>query len=93
MPHDLQSIIQHVRTQSSTTTHQAILVAEIERLRRDCGELYQVIGYLADRAGLFLDPQTAKALDNAWAAAEGAARPHDDLLPFPTTPTQETTDV
>src|SRR3954466_14161330 len=56
--------------------------AEIEQLRRDCRELYQVVGYLAHHAKLFNDPQTVKALDNACAAAEGKPRPHADLLPF-----------
>lgn len=53
---------------------------EIERLRRDCAKLYQVIGCLA---GTLRDnPQVIKALDNASAAAAGEPRPHDDLLPF-----------
>jgi hypothetical protein len=56
--------------------------AEIERLRRDCAELYQVIGTMAES---YSDPEAAqiiKALDNASAAANGDLRPHDDLLPF-----------
>jgi hypothetical protein len=60
------------------------LALEIERLRRDCGEAYQVIG-----AGMFLDPvaytqdDVERAMDNLNAAANGAPRPHDDLLPWP----------
>lgn len=53
---------------------------EIERLRRDCAELYQVIGVMADYCPD--DPAVVKALDNASAAAAGLSRPHDDLLPF-----------
>jgi hypothetical protein len=50
--------------------------AEITRLRRDCAELYQVLGVLTEHGDL------TKALDNALAAAQGRPRPHDDLLPF-----------
>ena len=56
--------------------------AEIERLRRDCAELYQVIGTMAESC---IDPDAGpiiKALDNASAAENGDPRPHDDLLPF-----------
>jgi hypothetical protein len=57
--------------------------SEVERLRRDCAELYQVIGVLsASHADLFEHPQVTKALDNASAASNGDPRPHDDLLPF-----------
>lgn len=55
---------------------------EIERLRRDCGEAYQIVGAL----GSADDPAVDKALDNLHAAAEGRSRPHDDLLPFVSTP-------
>lgn len=56
---------------------------EITRLRRDCAELYQVIGVLTEPHGdLSGDAQCVKALDNASAAADGEKRPHDDLLPF-----------
>lgn len=60
------------------------LNAEVERLRRDCAEAYQVIG-----AGMFLDTSqytqadVERALDNLSAAANGEPRPHDDLLPWP----------
>jgi hypothetical protein len=59
-------------------------LSEIERLRRDCAEAYQVIG-----AGMLLAPvpytqdDVARALDNLSAAANGDPRPHDDLLPWP----------
>ena len=56
--------------------------SEIERLRTDCSQFYQVIGHLACEAGLWDDPQVTKALDNAWAAASGEPRPHEDLTPF-----------
>lgn len=55
---------------------------EIERLREDCAEAYQVVGSLAARSGLLNDAATAKALANLMAAAGGWARPHEDLLPF-----------
>ena len=60
------------------------LTREVERLRRDCAEAYQVIG-----AGLMepVSPHTQddveRALDNLIAAANGDPRPHDDLLPWP----------
>lgn len=60
----------------------AVLEAEVERLRRDCAELYQVIGVLADYAPKASERAITKALDNASAAANGLPRPHDDLLPF-----------
>jgi hypothetical protein len=54
---------------------------EIERLRLDCAELYQVIGTMAEFCP---DPESTaiiRALDNASSAANG--RPHRyDLLPF-----------
>ena len=49
---------------------------EIARLRRDCAEMYQVIGVLANGRPVL------KVLNNALAAANGQPRPHDDLLPF-----------
>lgn len=58
--------------------------AELERLRQDCGEAYQVIG-----AGMLGEPVTyaqadvERALDNLSAAANGEPRPHEDLLPWP----------
>lgn len=61
---------------------EAPLRAEIKRLRRDCAELYQVIGTMAEHCP---DPEAdpiIKALDNASDAANGDPRRHDDLLPF-----------
>lgn len=55
---------------------------EIERLRRDCAELYQVIGTMAEHCPDPTDPAIVKALDNASDAANGDPRRHDDLLPF-----------
>lgn len=55
---------------------------EIERLRRDCSELYQVIGTMAEHCPDPSDPAIVKALDNASDAANGDPRRHDDLLPF-----------
>lgn len=58
------------------------LRAEVERLRRDCAEAYQVIGALAERAGLLQYPAVVKALENLDAATRGDQRPHADLLPI-----------
>ena len=55
---------------------------EIERLRRDCAELYQVIGNMAEHCPDPEDPAIIKALDNASDAANADPRRHDDLLPF-----------
>lgn len=54
--------------------------SEVERLREDCAELYQVIGVMADYCPD--DQAIVKALDNASAAANGLPRKHHDLLPF-----------
>lgn len=56
--------------------------SEVERLRRDCAELYQVIGTMAEHCQDPEDPAIIKALDNASDAANGDPRRHDDLLPF-----------
>lgn len=58
---------------------------EIERLRRDCAEAYQVIGALAADLG-GEHPGIVQALDNLQAAVAGEPRPHDELLPFPREP-------
>lgn len=58
------------------------LLDRIERLRRDCAELYQVIGTMADHCPNPSDPAIVKALDNASDAANGQPRRHEDLLPF-----------
>ncbi len=58
------------------------LETEVDRLREDCAQFYQVIGCLADAAGLWDSDQVNKALDNANAAAGSEPRPHSDLLPF-----------
>jgi len=51
----------------------------IEELETLCGELYQVIGTLANAHGdLFDHPAVIKALDNA----SGAKFIHEDVLPF-----------
>ena len=56
--------------------------AEIDRLRDDCAQAYQVVAALAGIAGLPEHPAVQKALDNLHAASAGEPRPHDDLLPF-----------
>jgi hypothetical protein len=58
--------------------------AEVERLRNDCGEAYQVIGYgMLGEPGPYTQADVERALDNLSAAVAGDPRPHDDLLPFP----------
>lgn len=58
------------------------LRTEVERLRRECAEAYQVVGALAERAGLLRYPAVEKALENLDAATRGDPRPHADLLPI-----------
>jgi hypothetical protein len=61
-------------------------MSEIDRLRRDCAEAYQAVGALAAELGAAGHPDVVRLLDNLHAAAEGAPRPHDDLLPWPRAP-------
>lgn len=58
------------------------LRSEVDRLRRDCAEAYQVIGALAVRVRLLQYPAVEKALENLDAATRGDLRPHADLLPI-----------
>lgn len=58
------------------------LLRELQRLRQDCADAYQVVGTLGAAAGVLGSTQLAKALDNLSAASQGEARPHEDLLPF-----------
>jgi hypothetical protein len=58
------------------------LTREVERLRRDCYEAYQIVGIaLMDPATPHTEDDVARVLDNLVAAANGDPRPHDDLLP------------
>jgi chromosome segregation ATPase len=57
--------------------------AEVERLRRDCAEAYQVLGAISTQPSNHTDDDVARALDNLHAAADGEPRPHEDLLPWP----------
>jgi hypothetical protein len=59
------------------------MVSEIERLRRDCAEAYQVLGSISTKPCTHTDRDVERALDNLCAAAEGKPRPHEDLLPWP----------
>lgn len=59
-----------------------VLLREIQPLRQDCADAYQVVGALGAAAGILGSDQLAKALDNLAAASRGEARPHDKLLPF-----------
>lgn len=58
---------------------------EIERLREDCAEAYQVCGaaLLGPDKVKWTDDDAVRVLDNLSAAANGDPRPHDDLLPWP----------
>lgn len=63
------------------------LSAEVLRLRRDCAEAYQCVGYTRGSVG-YNDPAPSeedivRLLDNLSAASSGLPRPHDDLLPWP----------
>ena len=51
----------------------------IDELKRVCAELYQVLGCLADYAGVWNHPDVVRAMDNASAAR----LKHKDLLPWP----------
>lgn len=67
---------------------------EINRLRRDCAEAYQVIGVvwydcrelrLIDKYGSkmsFTEKDILRAMDNLSSAVNASQRPHDDLLPW-----------
>lgn len=61
--------------------------SEVSRLRRDCGEAYQVVGHLMHCDGepppWWTNADVARALDNLSAATVGDPRPHEDLLPWP----------
>jgi hypothetical protein len=57
-------------------------MSRIEELECVCAELYQVIGTLADYAGVFDHPDVQRALDQA----SKARLIYDDLLPWPRTP-------
>jgi hypothetical protein len=60
------------------------LTREVERLRRDCYEAYQVVGIaLMEPATPHTQDDVERVLDNLVAAANGDPRPHDDLLPWP----------
>jgi hypothetical protein len=61
---------------------EAALRAEIERLRGECAEAYQIVGALADVAGAFETDAVVRILDNLMAAAVGTPRKHEDVLPF-----------
>lgn len=81
-------------TPRDVATQRALKVAppaepEVERLREDCAEAYQAVGFLADCLGYWQmaedNPravQITKLLDNLSAAAEGEPRTHADILPF-----------
>ena len=60
----------------------ANLETDINRLRRDCAEAYQVIGAMAVIAK-YNHRDIARVLDNLSAAANDEPRPHEDLLPWP----------
>lgn len=69
-------------------TAMSLAADQIERLRRDCAEAYQVVGTISgvlwDNKNVRMDDVT-KALNNLLAAANGEPRPHENLLPFSAT--------
>lgn len=89
-PYDLHRAYQTSKDLLSDDEINAILASlrttpapsEVDRLRRDCAELYQVIGTMAEHCPDPEDAAIIKALDNASDAASGDPRSHDDLLPF-----------
>ena len=54
------------------------MAAEIETLRRICGEAYQCVGYLSDECAADDDDHVIKLMDNL----SQMKLVHDDLLPF-----------
>lgn len=60
------------------------IIVMLDRLSHRCGEAYQVVGSLADSAGLFHDPAVKKALD----LLSFPLRP-GEILPFYTQNDQE----
>lgn len=65
----------------------AALLGEVDRLREDCAQAYQVVGAMGTSDGhegyRFDSNSVQRALDNLGAAADGEPRPHEDLLPWP----------
>ncbi len=55
-------------------------MAEVERLRTLCAEVYQVVAVLA--GDHFDTPRVERVLDNLAAATGGEALPHENLTPF-----------
>lgn len=76
---DLQIIALHGQFALAST----VLAAEVRRLRRDCAEAYQCVGYMRVDELSPQDSEFVRLLDNLSAATCGIARPHDDLLPWP----------
>jgi vesicle coat complex subunit len=81
--------LQDAMTNKNITQTETAVEQEIERLRHDCAEAYEAVGFLVDCLGYWNmsadDPrheQITKLLDNLFAAADGEKRPYDDLLPF-----------
>ena len=56
-----------------------------DELERVCRELYQVIGSLANYAGVFDHPDVIRAMDNA----ADSRLTHKNLLPWPHVPLPE----
>jgi hypothetical protein len=71
-------------TLSASAERIKALTREVERLRRDCYEAYQIVGIaLMDPVTPHTQDDVERVLDNLGAAANGDPRPHDDLLPWP----------
>ena len=78
--------LQFVKERDEALAENATLRAEIDRLREDCAEAYQVIGAaMLGEPVTYTEDDVERALDNLSAAANGTQRPHVDLLPWPKT--------
>ena len=63
-------------------------IEEIDRLQRDCGEAYQVVGTAmfhpdGGKPPKYTQEDVERVMDNLSDAACGEPRSHEDLLPWP----------
>jgi hypothetical protein len=84
--HVVEDLRQRMRKGPVTLADQEVerIIAMLEVLSERCGDAYQVVGQLAEHAGMFHDPAVVRALD-------ALARPlrQGEILPFvPKPPTK-----
>ena len=65
-----------------STIYEDQLFKMLSGVQDDCAEAYQIVGSLANMAGVFESREVEMSLNNLLAAATGEPRPHLDLLPF-----------